>query len=257
MMKDKYDTPVEVPVSAELIERIFAQAIERGGSQCDPTSRDFRPDARAFWYKVRGQNAFAPITSRRFDTLHGRWQAGLEWGAEIQVSYHYLRHTISETLKAHFGPHYAKRYLRHAESSVTDLYGRCTTGDARPCDVPTARLRPSAVRGTGRRAGSGNAGAPGGPLCLGPATHSETRRLITLGACDAPSPWVSWSCWSPRCQPFPQKHRRDRRSSTRFNRARPASESSLLSRAPRRTGHLRTAPRSSLISWRPLLQSAV
>lgn len=127
VIRDKYDQPVEVPVSADLIRRLLAHAIERGGAECDPTNPEFRPDAPVFWYKVRGSSSFAPITSRRFDTLHGRWQADLSWGAEIQVSYHFLRHTISETLKSHYGPHYAKRYLRHAENSVTDIYGKCTT----------------------------------------------------------------------------------------------------------------------------------
>lgn len=34
---------------------------------------------------------------------------------------------MADILKRTFGPHYAQRFLRHADDSVTDTYGRVTT----------------------------------------------------------------------------------------------------------------------------------
>ncbi len=125
-VKDKTGDEVDQPVSAELLEDLSRRAIERGGSQCDPNSPQYRPDAPVFYYRA-GKGKYKPITSRRFDTLNRRWQKGLTWAAEEQVGYHHLRHTIAEVLKAQYGEHYAKRYLRHAPDSVTERYGLCTT----------------------------------------------------------------------------------------------------------------------------------
>ncbi|MGC8511348.1 MAG: hypothetical protein ACP5PB_10825, partial [Acidimicrobiales bacterium] len=127
MLKDKYDIPVPTPVSDELMERLLTHAITRGGSRCDPGAPDFTPDAPVFWYRERGSVQYRPITSRRFDTLHSRWQRELDWAGKLRVSFHFLRHTIAEKLKAEYGYHYAARYLRHAEGNVTDAYGSCTT----------------------------------------------------------------------------------------------------------------------------------
>jgi len=125
-LKDKNGVEVDMPVSADLIRRLLLHAIERGGPRCDPNDPQYQPDAPVFYYKARN-GTYRPITSRRFDTLHRRWQDGLAWAAEEQVGYHHLRHTISHILKTHYGQQYANRYLRHAPDSVTDMYGVCTT----------------------------------------------------------------------------------------------------------------------------------
>ncbi len=126
MLCDKYTIPKPAPVSAELIERLLAHAIERGGATCDPTSSSYLPDSPVFHYRQGTDGNPHPLSDRRFDTLHERWQTELPWGKEIRVSFHFLRHTMSEKLKRDYGQHYAKRYLRHAAENVTDNYGECT-----------------------------------------------------------------------------------------------------------------------------------
>lgn len=124
-MKDKYARLQAAPVSAELIARLRTLAITRGGSVCDPASTDYRPDSPVFHYRPRG-GGYRPVASRRFDTLHKRWQRTLPWANDEQVGYHHLRHSMAAILKSRFGPLYAKRYLRHADGGVTELYGVCT-----------------------------------------------------------------------------------------------------------------------------------
>ena len=129
-IKDKYDRVEYVPVSADLIAKIQAHAIKRGGSPCDPTSPDFDPSGPAFWMRSRWRGVdYQPLTSRRFDTLHGRWQNKMAWAAQDQVGYHHIRHTMSQILKARFGQHVAQRYLRHSDQEVTDRYGRCSDAE--------------------------------------------------------------------------------------------------------------------------------
>lgn len=127
-VRDKYDREHDAPVSAELIDRLITHARIRGGPICDPNSSGYRPDGPVFHYRVRG-GGFAPITSRRFGTIHERWQTSLPWAGEEQVAYHHIRHTMAHLLKTHYGPQYAKRYLRHSKGDVTDTYGACTTAE--------------------------------------------------------------------------------------------------------------------------------
>ena len=123
-LKDKFKRKQPAPVSVELIDRLLAHAKERGGDQCDPASSAYRPDANVFWFRSR--DVPQPMTSRRIDTLISRWQRGLPWAAEEQVGLHHIRHTISAFIAMEYGPQYKKRYLRHADGSVTDRYGVCT-----------------------------------------------------------------------------------------------------------------------------------
>ena len=83
---DKYQRPQQAPVSAELVERLLAHAVARGGPVCDPDDTALRPDAPVFWYRQRTTGIFRPITSRRFDTLHKRWQTSLGWGRDLGVT---------------------------------------------------------------------------------------------------------------------------------------------------------------------------
>lgn len=117
---DKNSNAVSVPVSAELIERLLAHAISRGGDRCDPSSSAYRPDAPVFHYANRRK-----LTGRHFDTLARRWQRGLDFAAEEQVGFHHLRHTIAFELER-VSPAVKHRYLRHANNSITDIYGQCS-----------------------------------------------------------------------------------------------------------------------------------
>ena len=123
-LRDKYKTTQPAPVSADLIRRLRRHTIERGGPQCDPSNTLYRPDSPALWQRTG--SAYQPVTSRRFDTLAGRWQTHLDWANVEQVGFHHLRHTMSAFLGSHYGPQYKKRYLRHADGNVTDMYGVCT-----------------------------------------------------------------------------------------------------------------------------------
>lgn len=123
-LKDKFKRKQPAPVSVELIDRLLAHAIERGGDQCDPTSSAYRPDANVFWFRASDEPRL--MTTRRIDTLINRWQRNLRWAADEQVGLHHIRHTISAFIAMEYGPQYKKRYLRHADGSVTDRYGVCT-----------------------------------------------------------------------------------------------------------------------------------
>ncbi len=116
---DKGRRVVDMPVSAELIARLLAHAKERGGAVCDPSSVHYRPDSPVFYAK-NGK----PMSERRLDSIAERWQTNLDWARNEGVSFHYIRHTIAAYL-AQVGPQYKKRYLRHADNTVTDIYGKC------------------------------------------------------------------------------------------------------------------------------------
>ena len=126
---DKGKRTVPMPVSAELIDRLLDHAKQRGGPMCDPASKNFRPDAPVFWLKQTRSGVRRKMSGRRFDTLAGRWQRSLDWAMEEQLGFHHLRHAIAAILASNAGPQYKKRYLRHADSTVSDVYGRCTVED--------------------------------------------------------------------------------------------------------------------------------
>jgi integrase len=126
-IKDKGDHTMPMPVSRQLIERLLAHAIERGGQRCNPASPFYVPDSPVFYYHRPA--GYRPFTERRIDYISGRWQAGLDWAREEQVGFHHIRHTIAALLAAHFGPQYKKRYLRHADDTVTDVYGKAQVHD--------------------------------------------------------------------------------------------------------------------------------
>ncbi len=123
-LRDKYKRKQPAPVALDLLDRLLAHAKERGGRQCDPESRYFRPDAPVFWYRTKAR--CRPLTERRIDYLSGRWQRELAWANAEQLGFHHIRHTMAAFLATMYGPQFKKRYLRHADGSVTDGYGVCT-----------------------------------------------------------------------------------------------------------------------------------
>ena len=120
--KGKKRTPM--PVSRDLLERLFAHARERGGPACDPTSLHYIPDSKVLY--TRRANTTAPVTGRRIDGIIGRWQKELSWARDEQLVFHHLRHTVGAHLEMNYGPQFKRRYLRHKEKTVTDGYGKCS-----------------------------------------------------------------------------------------------------------------------------------
>ena len=120
--KGKKRTPM--PVSRDLLERLFAHARERGGPACDPTSVHYIPDSKVLY--TRRANTTAPVTGRRIDGIIGRWQKELSWARDEQLVFHHLRHTVGAHLEMNYGPQFKRRYLRHKEKTVTDGYGKCS-----------------------------------------------------------------------------------------------------------------------------------
>lgn len=121
---EKYGMQIETPVSIELIDRLLAHAIRRGGSQCDPSSSEYVANSRVFWR--HGHPGFVPITSRRFDTLISRWQHSLPFANEERVGFHHVRHTMGAFLERHYGTAVKAAYLRHTVADATAVYGHCT-----------------------------------------------------------------------------------------------------------------------------------
>lgn len=118
-LRDKGSRLIDMPVSRQLLDRLLHHAIERGGQRCNPSSPSYVPDAKVFHLRNG-----TPMSERRLDGLAARWQRSLDWAREEQVGFHHVRHTISSLL-AQVGPQYKKRYLRHADNTVTDIYGKC------------------------------------------------------------------------------------------------------------------------------------
>lgn len=77
-----------------------------------------------FWYRTK--DGCRPVTERRIDSLIGRWRRELSWANDEQLGFHHIRHTMAAFLASTFGPHDKKRFLRHADGSVSDGYGVCT-----------------------------------------------------------------------------------------------------------------------------------
>ena len=150
-MIEKYGHEVEMPVSVKMIERLLAHAIERGGPQCDPTSDIYRPDAPVFWRR-EGRLGFKPVTGRRFDTLHHRWQtSSLPFANEDRATYHIIRHTMGAIIGSTYGESYKARYLRHTVTNVTGGYGKCTDEELAAAMAHLLRFEHPLVQGRDER----------------------------------------------------------------------------------------------------------
>lgn len=77
-----------------------------------------------FWYRIK--SGCRPLIERRIDDLIARWQRELPWANAEQLGFHHIRRTTAAMIATMYGPQHKKRYLRHADGSVTEGYGVCT-----------------------------------------------------------------------------------------------------------------------------------
>ncbi len=92
-MRDKGGRLIDMPVSRQLLDRLYTHAVGRGGDTCNPKSPHFVPDTMVF----RLKNGH-PMSERRLDRLAHRGQSSLEWARDEQLGFHHIRHTISALL---------------------------------------------------------------------------------------------------------------------------------------------------------------
>lgn len=102
------------PVSRELAERLLTFARSRGAVL--PTDAVFR-------YRMEADGSPGdPITSRRYDNLHGRWQEELDWAGREGVTTHWIRHSMVTRIDARAGKIVAGKFAGHEDQSVTAQY---------------------------------------------------------------------------------------------------------------------------------------
>lgn len=135
-LSEKFELERDQPVSSELIAALRAHAIERGGPRCDPTSPSYDLESPVFWYRARGSQPCRPLTGRRYDTLFQRVQATLPWADQVAFTAHGLRHTAGTLVERLAGTQVARRFLGHADRTVTDTYT-----DASEAEVAAAVAR--------------------------------------------------------------------------------------------------------------------
>lgn len=114
------------PVSAELLDALFAHAAARGGPACDPHHPAYDPSRPVFYYRHpdrgRVRDGAAPLSARRYDTLFRRVRRDLGWADEISLSAHALRKTAASAIERLAGSQTARLFLRHGRRSTTDTY---------------------------------------------------------------------------------------------------------------------------------------
>ena len=121
-LREKLKTIRDQPVSEDLIAALRELAIARGGERCDPSSPRYDPSSPVFWYRARGSKPSRRLTDRRYDTLFGRIQTTLPWADEALLTAHNLRHTGATLIERLAGTQVARRFLGHADRSVTETY---------------------------------------------------------------------------------------------------------------------------------------
>ena len=126
-MREKGDTDVLQPVTADLLATLRAHAVARGGSRCDVDSPDYDPSAPALYFRPRANGTVRPLTDRRYDTLFGRLQRTIPWAGDTQFTAHGLRYTGTAKVERIGGTQVARRFARHAERSDTDRYAAAST----------------------------------------------------------------------------------------------------------------------------------
>lgn len=106
-----------VPVPASLLLDLRAFAASRGSHL--PTDPVFRYRGRN-----RQQQAYPPLTRRRYNTIYKRIRTQHEWAAADGFGVHTLRHHAAAKLEAIGGRPVKMRFLRHTPNGQTDGYGR-------------------------------------------------------------------------------------------------------------------------------------
>lgn len=123
------------PVSLELLDALTSHAIARGGPRCDPDHPAYDPTSPAFYYRhpakagrkgTRNEGkpggGPAPLTARRYNSLHERVQLALPWANEIQLTSHALRKTGASIIEQIAGSETARLFLRHGRRTTTHTY---------------------------------------------------------------------------------------------------------------------------------------
>lgn len=121
-LREKFKVVRDQPVSDDLIAALRELAIARGGERCDPDSPLYDRSMPVFWYKARGSRPARRLTDRRYDTLFGRIQTTLPWADKALLTAHNLRHTGATLVERLAGTQVARRFLGHADRSVTEMY---------------------------------------------------------------------------------------------------------------------------------------
>lgn len=121
-LREKGDTDVAQPATAELIDALTQHALARGGERCDPSAAAYDPAAPVLHYLPRANGSVRPLTNRRYDTLFRRLQLTLAWAGSTQFTAHGLRHTAGAAVERRAGTAVARRFLRHAARTDTDTY---------------------------------------------------------------------------------------------------------------------------------------
>lgn len=134
---EKNDTDFEQPITAALMERLFALAMQRGSTKpSDPVFRQL-PTARTATYR--------PVTGKVFDTLFSRLKEQVTWSKDIDFSAHWMRHTTLTWVERAFGPAVAQKYARHQGGNVTAGYTEADLAEvAHALEMLTGTLHPLA-----------------------------------------------------------------------------------------------------------------
>ncbi len=108
LLREKGDNEREVPVSADLMDRILQFADERTAPSAS---------GRAFRYR-----SGLPLSGRRYNTIFQHVQRRLPWAGRLGVSIHWFRHTTLSDVAAVAGIRVAASYAGHLDRCVTDIY---------------------------------------------------------------------------------------------------------------------------------------
>ncbi|WP_280230910.1 site-specific integrase [Nocardia cyriacigeorgica] len=95
------------PISPLLAQRLVEHVDHRGGTTAQAAQQVLRT------------RTGRPITSRRYDNLHGRFRSHLPWAAAKGVTVHWLRHTTLTFVEREFGEAVARRYAAHKDPGTT------------------------------------------------------------------------------------------------------------------------------------------
>lgn len=133
-LDEKFGKRREQPASLELMTMMRELGRERGA----------KPHETLLRYKPRGkQTVGSPMTARRFDTLFKRARADLPWADEVQVGFHFLRHTMARRIERFAGKSVARTFLGHAPADTTDGYTGALDGESPSpgAESPTSSTR--------------------------------------------------------------------------------------------------------------------